>query len=105
MHFARQKSMDKAEGEDVSKVVDGLEAAEDQKQIMLWRTGEQGQLLTNQENSPHDKRLSKRQTLMSKARTSSQPIVEWSRMMYEWCGTLWVEQMHTNTDGLPPRCF
>lgn len=51
MHFARQESMDTTEGEDMSKVVDGLDAAEDQKQIILWRTGEQGQLLTNQENS------------------------------------------------------
>lgn len=67
--------MDTTEGEDMSKVVHGLEAAEDQKQIMLSRTGEQGHLLTNQENSPLDKRLSKRQTLRSKARTSS-PIVE-----------------------------
>jgi len=51
MHFARQESMDTTEGEDMSKVVDGLDAAEDQKQIILCWTGEQGQLLTNQENS------------------------------------------------------
>ena len=51
MHFAGQKSTDKdkTEGEGMSKLVHDLEAAEDQKQIILWRTGEQGQLLTNQE--------------------------------------------------------